>query len=128
MDWRAVREGVPLLEQLGQLHGNVQRDHPSIRRIAVATHDTDNHRLRTFIHSTDGPNPLSLYEARRDHVPSLVELAGAPAPRVIDDLRRLPEPHGEHTRRLLEAGFRSSLTVPVVEAGQVRGFRYPLSE
>ena len=124
MDRHGSTGGGTLLRQLAELHGSVQRQHPSLHRMAVATHDAENQRLRTFIHSTEGVNPLSLYEARREAVPSLMELARKGSPRVLHDLRELPQPQGEHTRRLLEAGFRSSLTVPLVEAGRTRGFLF----
>ena len=124
MDRRSESARGSLLDRLGGLHRAVKRDHPSVGRMAVAVHDEDNHRLRTFIHSTVGPNPLGLYEVRRETVPSLTDLATRGGPRVLEDLRALPRPWGEHTRKLVDSGFRSSLTVPLTGTGDVRGFLF----
>jgi len=124
MDNRSLNSGVSLCEELGKLHEAVHRTHPAVGRMAVATHDPDNHRLRTFIHSTAGRNPLPLYEVRKDTVPSLTRLAKSGRPRVVNDIRNLPRPHGDHTRRLLDGGFRSSLTVPLFEGEGLLGFLF----
>ncbi len=124
MEGRTVSSGVSLLKELGALHKTLQRDHPALGRVAVAIHDPDNQRLRTFIHSTEGTNPLPLYEVRQETVPSLTDLAESGASRVLHDIRTLPKPHGEHTRRLLEAGYLSSLTIPLTDGGRTLGFLF----
>jgi len=113
-----------VFDQLRGLHSQLRKGHPDLGRLAVAVYDPDNERLRTFIHSTDTANPLMLYEARFESVPALGEIAWLHTDRTIDDLRELPEPISEHTRRLLEVGFRSSYTHGIFSGDQLCGFLF----
>ena len=86
--------------RLEELHHRVRREHPSVDRVACAVYDRSHGRLRTFVHSSDAPSPLSRYEVRLGDVPSLMRLAEGRRDRVIDDLLTLEPPLQHHSRQL----------------------------
>jgi len=117
-------EAETINERLGNLHAAVRREYPPITRIAIALHDPETDRLRTFAHSTVGEAPLVRYEAGLDAMPCLADMARNGGTRVIDDLRTWPGCDREHTRRLIASGYRSSLTSPLFDRGAFLGFLF----
>lgn len=108
--------------QLAAIHGELRCDQDGLDRIAVALHDAATGGLRTFVHSTRGRAPFSLYEVPLAQVPSLVELTETGTDRVIDDLEVFRDSASAHSRLLLSHGFRSSYTRPFFEHEQLAGF------
>ncbi|PKU22178.1 HD domain-containing phosphohydrolase [Telmatospirillum siberiense] len=107
------------------LHDRIKAIAPlrALSRIAIAVYDARSDLLHTFIHSSGGVQPLSNYDAKLSEVPSLQEVAANGAPRVIDDLGCY-RPDALHTRKLLEQGYRSSYTVPLMSGGKLKGFLF----
>ncbi len=107
------------------LHERIKAIAPlhALSRIAVAVYDARSDDLHTFIHSSGGALPLSNYVAKLSEVPSLQEVAHNGLPRVIDDLAPY-RPDALHKRKLLEYGYRSSYTVPLMRDGLLRGFLF----
>ncbi len=101
-----------LAEKLAVVHRAVRVRHPLVARIAVALHDATTGRLRTFVHSTDGPVPLEFYEARMEDAPELARVLASREGRVVQDLSVYAQGTHEHTRALQAHGFRSSYTLP----------------
>lgn len=121
---RELDQCVPLGQKLKLVHARVKACSAAIHRIAVALYDARTDTLSTFIHSTGGQSPLRNYSARLSELPSLRELAGHGAPRVINDLAVLSGGQGVHTRKLLGDGYRSSLTYPFYHHGHIQGFLF----
>jgi len=119
---QTLTNGGSFRDQLAAVHRELRYDLPAIRRVAVAVYDQETDRLRTFLHSTDGPVPFSLHEALLTKVPSLAELGATRSDRVVADLETLRGSPSIHTRQLLERGYRSSYTRPFYEHGLLRGF------
>lgn len=94
-----------------------------LTRIAVAVYDIKTDLLRTFIHSSSEETPLSHYTARLSEVPSLLEIARNGQPRVVNDLG-LYNPASTHSRRVMEGGYRSSYTLPLMQDGRLSGFLF----
>ncbi|HKJ77221.1 MAG TPA: HD domain-containing phosphohydrolase [Gammaproteobacteria bacterium] len=117
-----LNRNVPAADKLAHLHATVRARHPAIERIAVAVHDPATDQLKTFIHSTEGESPLRHYQARLSEVPSLKALSEEGRPRVLNDLSVLADSPQEHTRRILEHGYRSSYTMPMYLNGDFFGF------
>lgn len=113
-----------LSAQLAELHSGVRADFPSIDRAAVAVYDRTSDRLRTFVHSTDAASPLAAYEVRSADMPSLMDLAQRRVSRIIDDIEGLGPNVREHTRKIVDAGFRSSLTEPLFNGDDLLGFLF----
>ncbi len=110
---------------LVELHDRIKGIAPlsALTRIAVAVYDPERDMLRTFIDSTMGECPLSHYVARLGDVPSLVALARAGGPRVVDDLKDYVG-DSEHSRKLLDHGYRSSYTLPLMQGDALQGFLF----
>ncbi len=111
-------------DEIADAHVCLKRLFPEIERVAAAVYDPKTDLLKTFAHSTDGGNPLELYEAFLAETPSLSLLAQAGNNRVVNDLNSLADSPHEHTRRLLERGYRSSYTMPLFEGGRLFGFLF----
>jgi two-component system response regulator RpfG len=114
----------PIGPRIERVHACIRGHFPDVGRIAVALYDERTDKLKTFVNSTDGGNPLPHYEAALSEVPSLVELARSGRPRVIDDLDALHGSPSEHTRRLLERGYRSSYSLPLREGDRLWAFLF----
>lgn len=108
--------------RLTDIHNEVKEWLPSINRISVALYDPDTDVIKTFINSTDGGSPLDHYEAELAKVSSLRELAARRAPRTINDMTVLAKGDSEHTRKILDKGYLSSHTVPIVHNEEFHGF------
>ncbi len=99
--------------QFDDLHRQVRRGHPAVTRMACALFDSGDDTVRTFVNSTVDLEPLVRYQCALASVPSLLELAAERRTRTIHDLRDALRPSSEHSRWLLERGYRSSYTVPL---------------
>ena len=110
--------------QLEAIHQRLQADLPGIDRVAAALYDPKTDVLKTFVNSTEGGSPLAHYDIRLGEVPSLVELVRERHTRVVTDLSVFQGSTREHTRRLLEKGYRSSYTVPFFDGGSLAGFLF----
>ena len=108
--------------RLAGIHNEVKAWLPNINRISVALYDADTDVLKTFINSTDDGNPLEHYEATLSSVPSLEAMAADTVPRTLNDMTVLAAGDSEHTNRILQKGYLSSHTVPIVHNGQFHGF------
>jgi len=94
-------------------------------RIAVALYDPLDEQLTTFVSNSSHDDPLTQYRMPLAEVPSLQELARKRSNRIIEDLHDLKQSTSHHTRCLIEAGFRSSYTVPMFSPnGQLIGFLF----
>jgi two-component system response regulator RpfG len=117
-------EAEPVGGRLARLHEGLRRELPGVERVAVALYDAGTQRLRTFAHSTVGDTPLAHYEMPLAELPCLAALVREGRNRVIDDLAQWPGCEREHTRRLLERGYRSSLTEPLFDEGALVGILF----
>ncbi len=100
----------------------------SVSRIAIALYDAKTHRLKTFIRSGQGESPLDHYTALLDDIPSLAEVARQKRPRVVDNLGVFKDSPSLHSKRLISHGYKSSLTVPIFDHGELFGFLFFNSE
>ncbi len=112
-----------LAERLCQIHEQIRQNHPELCRIAIALYDAATDCLKTFAHSTRGNSPIHSYDSTLSHAPTLMEIARSNEERIIDDLSLLPQ-QKEHTQRLIDAGYLSSLTLPIHFNGHFYGFLF----
>ncbi len=111
-------------ERLQTLHIEISERYPFVDRIAVALYDAKTDLLKTFAHSSRGPSPLNAYQAKLGDTPSLLEPARTRRRRVSNDLAAVHGPRAEHTRRIVEHGYRSSYTSPIFVDGELLGFLF----
>ena len=107
-----------------EIHETLQKSFRHLTRIAVALYEPETDTLQTFVNSTRGACGLEHYRAQLADVPSLAWLAGERQSRVVDDLSAPENTASPHGRYLLEAGFRSSLTIPIYARGAFLGFLF----
>lgn len=106
------------------LHNDLMGLWPDLIRMAIAIYDADSDELNTFVYSDRGALTLSTYSACLSDVPSLKTLADNHEQRVVDDLTAFADSESYHSRWLIEAGFKSSFTVPLYARDQLLGFLF----
>lgn len=116
-----IGEDAPLESKLVSMHNYVRQRFPQIERISVALYDAGADTLKTFLHSTQGGNPLPLYEAKLGNSPSLKAIIATRQPRVVNDIDALGQA-SVHAARIQARGFGSSYTMPIFHNGDFVGF------
>lgn len=114
----------PVEKTLEIIHEELRETLPKVSRMAFALYDPGTDRLKTFVHSTPGGNPLPHHEAVLAQVPSLACLARERRGRVIDDLTAIPASDTAHDRIVRGAGYRSSYTQPIFDGERLFGFLF----
>ena len=105
------------------LHAEILVLMPGLARIAFAVYDKKSDELKTLVCSSEQGNPLPHYVARLANVASLAELAAERRCRILDDLSALPTT-STHSRKLHDAGYRSSYTSPIFQGDELLGFLF----
>ncbi len=111
-----------LAERLVCQHDQLRGEFPGLDRIAVAIYDHRTDLLKAFVHSSEGANPFEHAMSRLADLAGLQELARTGASRVIPDLSVHKASSMAHLRRLLQAGYLSSYTLPIFHKGSFQGF------
>lgn len=117
-----LQEQSPLQQKLYQLLHTLQLKYPQVQRLAVALYDQGSDWVKTFAAVEDQANPLPHYHARLSETTWLLAVAQSQTPRVIADFSVLEHSHKRHVEALIEAGYRSSYTVPMCVNGYFFGF------
>lgn len=120
----ALNEKLPLPEKLEYVHGLLKQDFTCIDRIAVAIYDLKTDLLKTFLHSSGGDNPLTLYSAKLADSASLQEILKVGRPRVVNDLDVFKDKPAEHAQRIAKQNYKSSYTMPMFHNGEFFGFLF----
>ncbi|MBI4985062.1 MAG: phosphohydrolase, partial [Rhodocyclales bacterium] len=102
-----LNDDASLADKLAEVHRFVRGHMPFVARIAVALYDAATDMLKTFVHSTDGENPLSFYEAKLGDSESLREIVRRRRPRVVNDID-LYGSDATHARNIRGGGYGSS--------------------
>lgn len=118
--FRPVHQG--LAERLACLHEEIKRETEGVNRIAIAIYDARSGILKSFVHSSEGASPFEHTVGRLADLKPLAELARTGARRVINDLANHSTSTPSHNKRLIEAGYLSSYTVPIFHKGLFHGF------
>ncbi len=109
--------------RLAKLWCRLNKEHgfAGLHRMAIAVYEPETDELITFAASGDSPSPLSRYKARLSDSASLDCLSREGGIRIVHELQHIP-PARQHTAKVAESGFRSSLTVPIRYQGKLYGF------
>lgn len=120
--FRPVHQG--LAERLACLHDEVKQDLDGLNRIAVAIYDPRTDLLKSFVESSEGGNPFDHVVEHLAQLGPLSLLAKTGARRVVADLSTHVSGKPDHVRHLVEAGYLSSYTVPILQKGIFHGFLF----
>tara|TARA_R110001583_G_scaffold722_2_gene6687 strand:- start:98 stop:1189 length:1092 start_codon:yes stop_codon:yes gene_type:complete len=113
---------IKLSQRLRELHHVLRNLQPNLVRISVVLYNEATGMLHTHACSSDNDNPLLGYSYPFNKSASLQLLAKTGQSRVINDLRTLAASQAPHTEALLNAGCRSSFTLPIRIEEELLGF------
>ena len=113
-----------LSQHLAQLHDRILQLAPGVDRIGCALYDPGEHMLKTFINSTRNGEALARYEYPLDASPSLAALARDRQTRTLSNLPLDLDPASEHSRWVLQMGYKSSLTIPLYYQDRLLAFLF----
>ncbi len=115
-------KNVPLSEKLSAIHASLHSRFEFVHRISVVVYDAETDMLSTYLSSSDHPELLKTYQYKLAEATSLVNILQTGKPRITDDLSVFSRSEKYHTKRLLEAGYRSSYTIPMFYKDEFYGF------
>lgn len=118
----ALNRSAPLSDKLKSLHETLHSRFPFIDRISVVLYDSKTDDLKTFIHSSGGSSPLTLYQTKLSDTKSLRQILKTGKPRVVNDLSIFTNSKQEHTKRIVAQGYGASYTLPMYLKGEFFGF------
>ncbi len=113
-----------LSQHLHSLHERILQTTPGIERIGCALYDPGEGMLKTFINSTREGEPLSRYQYPLASSASLSAMARSRATRRLDNLPQDLNPDSEHSKWVLNMGYRSSFTTPLYYQDQLLAFLF----
>ena len=113
-----------LSQHLADLHHRILETTPGIERIGCAIYDPAEGMLKTFINSTRNGEPLARYQYPLASSASLSAMARDRSTRRLDNLPQDLDPTTEHSKWVLEMGYRSSFTTPLYYQGQLLAFLF----
>jgi len=120
----ALNGKLPLPEKITYVHDLLKERFDFIDRISIAIYEPKTDLLKTFVHSSDGENPLTLYSAKLAESESMQEILKVGRPRVVNDLDIFNNAPAEHTRRIAGQKYKSSYTMPMFQNGEFFGFLF----
>lgn len=114
-----VLNGETIGDRLAALHDDMQQDPllSGIGRVAAALYEPARDLVKTFIHATDGDNPLGSVAMPLAQTPLLRDILASGKARVFDDIETTAGAAGDISRNLLRGGFRSRLVAPIIHKG-----------
>ncbi len=109
-------------EAIQKARKELEYRYQGICRISIALYNEQDDTLKTFANSTEGKSPLSFYQAKLHDVPSLLELYLQKKPRIINQIQCLANSNSHHSQKIIEAGYQSSYTQPLLFGDKLLGF------
>ncbi|BDY05743.1 HD domain-containing phosphohydrolase [Ferrimonas sp. YFM] len=117
-----LNSGTDLQQRVSMIRSDLVRSCPSIHRIAIALYDPERDVLKTHACDEDRASGLKNYEASLSECRSLSVLARRANKRVLNDITQLPPNHHQHTDLVRNAGYQSSVTIPLLAEDKLLGF------
>lgn len=114
-------------DRLRHLLADMQADHrlSRVNRIAAALYEPGTDLVKTFVHASDGPDPVGSLSIRLSAIPGMAEAARTGLPLVVDDLTAGGGGHSAAiTLGLVQRGYRSRCVMPVLNHGTLFGFLF----
>jgi len=118
------RRSTTLTERIESLHRQLICEVPVVHQIACVLYDPEMDLLKSFVDSSPDGSALRQYEYPLSRSTSLSALKQTKVARIIDDIPTETSGAAAHARYLVEAGFRSSYTVPLFDGELFQGFLF----
>lgn len=119
-----LNHNLPLADKIIYLHEIIKQRYPFINRLSAALYNPDDDMVKTFIHSSEGSEPLRHYQAKLGNTPSLKKIFDRRSPRVVNDLSIFQQGTQHHTKNINKEGYTSSYTLPMYIDGNFFGFLF----
>jgi HD-GYP domain-containing protein (c-di-GMP phosphodiesterase class II) len=117
-----LNKNLPLNQKLKVIHSVIKKRFDFVDRISVALYDRKSKMLKTFLASSGRDYPLEFYDTELEKAPSLMEILKTGGPRVINDLSVFQQGEHEHTKNILDQGYRASYTTAMFFGEALGGF------
>ncbi|HSE39704.1 MAG TPA: HD domain-containing phosphohydrolase, partial [Acidobacteriota bacterium] len=117
-----LNKNLSLNKKLKVIHSVIKKRFDFVDRISVALYDRNSKILKTFLASSGRDYPLELYDTELEKAPSLMEIYRTGTPRLINDLSVFQHGEHEHTKRILDQGYRASYTTAMFFGETLGGF------
>ncbi|WP_019615141.1 HD-GYP domain-containing protein [Psychromonas ossibalaenae] len=110
--------------KIHEIRKDLSKSFPFINRVAIALYDVERDVIKTHAFDEDRPSDLHNYEAILSECSSLQHLASCAQERVVNDISIFDHSSHTHTALVRQAGYLSSLTIPLLLEGQLLGFLF----
>jgi HD-GYP domain-containing protein (c-di-GMP phosphodiesterase class II) len=117
-----LNQNLPLNQKLKVIHNMIKKRFNFVDRISVALYDRNSKILKTFLASSGRDYPLEFYDTELEKATSLMEIVRTKRPRVINDLSVFQQGEHEHTKSILDQGYRASYTTAIFFGDELGGF------
>ena len=121
-DFSWFNQNKSLSQKLVFMHQILSARYRHLDHISVVIHDPQTDYLRTFLDSSRHDSALTNYQTKLENAPQLQNILATGKSRVVNNLNVYSESNKEHTRRIIEAGYQSSYTMPMVYENAFYGF------
>lgn len=112
-----------LSDKLRVIHRAISNKFEFIDCIAVALYDPKTDELMTLLNNSGRDHAvMTNYQAKLANAPALLRILEAGRPRILDDMGEYSDSDKEHTKRILELGYKSSYTMPMFFDDAFYGF------
>ena len=113
-----------LKEKVRKIRSDLQRRYPFIHRLSIALYHPERDIIQTYVYDEEGQTNLSNYEAVLSQCKSLHKLAISQKERIVNDLSIFSKGKHHHTKLIEEAGYLSSVTIPLLAEDKLLGFLF----
>ncbi|MCW8825564.1 MAG: hypothetical protein OQK78_03975, partial [Gammaproteobacteria bacterium] len=100
-------------KKLEYIHTLLHKKYDFIDRVSVTLYDPPTDILKTYLQYPNADLPMQFYQAKLSECYSLQQIAGRKQPRVVQDMDVFRQSDQQHSKKILEKGFRASYTKPI---------------
>lgn len=108
-------------QKLEYIYKQLHSKYDFIDRIAVVLYDPPSDILKTYLQYPNVDLPMQFYQAKLAECYSLQQMVARKKPRVVQDMRVFGQSGHQHSKKILEKGFRASYTKPMYIDGNFFG-------
>ena len=113
-----------LKQKISQTRADLNQSYPFIHRLSLALYHSERDVIQTHVYDEDIDTNIHNYEAILSECKSLSELVTAETERIVNDISIFDKGKHRHTALIRQAGYLSSVTIPLLIEGQLLGFLF----
>jgi len=103
---------------------DLNRSYPFIHRLSIALYHPERDVLQTHVYDEDIDTNIHNYEAILCECKSLSELVTKETERIVNDISIFDKSKHKHSSLIRQAGYLSSVTIPLLIEGHLLGFLF----